>query len=126
MIREKIYRGVAQSGSVSEWGSEGRWFKSSRPDHLKELKGWRISPALLFFVKSPIIFVLKHIMEIVFAEVLNILSEHVFSIITSLKNDPAGVEEWNRIADALTVPETFFWREPNQSRYRAPGGGRVL
>ena len=27
-------RGVAQSGSVSEWGSEGRRFKSSRPDHL--------------------------------------------------------------------------------------------
>ena len=25
-------RGVAQSGSVSEWGSEGRRFKSSRPD----------------------------------------------------------------------------------------------
>jgi hypothetical protein len=25
-------RGVAQSGSVSEWGSEGRWFKSTRPD----------------------------------------------------------------------------------------------
>ncbi len=26
-------RGVAQPGSVSEWGSEGRRFKSSRPDH---------------------------------------------------------------------------------------------
>ena len=26
-------RGVAQLGSVSEWGSEGRRFKSSRPDH---------------------------------------------------------------------------------------------
>ena len=25
-------RGVAQSGSVPEWGSGGRWFKSSRPD----------------------------------------------------------------------------------------------
>ena len=25
-------RDVAQSGSASEWGSEGRWFKSSRPD----------------------------------------------------------------------------------------------
>jgi hypothetical protein len=28
-------RGVAQSGSVSEWGSEGRWFKSTRPDQIK-------------------------------------------------------------------------------------------
>src|SRR5450756_2174053 len=28
-------RGVAQSGSVSEWGSEGRWFKSTRPDQFK-------------------------------------------------------------------------------------------
>jgi hypothetical protein len=26
---------VAQSGSVSEWGSEGRWFKSTRPDQCK-------------------------------------------------------------------------------------------
>ena len=25
-------RGVAQSGSASGWGPEGRWFKSSRPD----------------------------------------------------------------------------------------------
>ncbi len=27
-----LCRGVAQSGSVPEWGSGGRWFKSSRPD----------------------------------------------------------------------------------------------
>ncbi len=26
-------RGVAQSGSAPEWGSGGRWFESSRPDH---------------------------------------------------------------------------------------------
>jgi hypothetical protein len=26
-------RDVAQSGSALEWGSRGRWFKSSRPDH---------------------------------------------------------------------------------------------
>ena len=25
-------RGVAQPGSALEWGSRGRWFKSSRPD----------------------------------------------------------------------------------------------
>ena len=31
---KKIYkfRGVAQLGSASVWGAEGRWFKSSRPD----------------------------------------------------------------------------------------------
>ena len=27
-------RGVAQPGSALEWGSRGRWFKSSRPDFL--------------------------------------------------------------------------------------------
>ena len=27
--------GVAQFGSVLEWGSRGRWFKSSRSDHEK-------------------------------------------------------------------------------------------
>ena len=27
-----LRRGVAQPGSVPEWGSGGRWFKSSRPD----------------------------------------------------------------------------------------------
>src|SRR3989304_9481221 len=29
-----MYRGVAQSGSAPEWGSGGRWFKSSRPDQV--------------------------------------------------------------------------------------------
>ena len=27
-----IVRGVAQFGSALDWGSRGRWFKSSRPD----------------------------------------------------------------------------------------------
>ncbi len=27
-----VLRGVAQTGSAPEWGSGGRWFKSSRPD----------------------------------------------------------------------------------------------
>ena len=27
-------RGVAQPGSAPRWGCGGRWFKSSRPDHL--------------------------------------------------------------------------------------------
>jgi hypothetical protein len=31
-------RGVAQSGSASGWGPEGRWFKSSRPDTDKPLE----------------------------------------------------------------------------------------
>jgi hypothetical protein len=35
--KKKENRGVAQSGSVPEWGSGGRWFKSSRPDHKKSL-----------------------------------------------------------------------------------------
>jgi hypothetical protein len=26
------FRGVAQFGSALDWGSRGRWFKSSRPD----------------------------------------------------------------------------------------------
>ena len=29
-----IGRDVAQSGSALEWGSRGRWFKSSRPDQI--------------------------------------------------------------------------------------------
>ncbi len=29
------FRGVAQPGSALAWGASGRWFKSSRPDHLK-------------------------------------------------------------------------------------------
>ena len=40
----KTVRGVAQSGSALVWGTSGRWFKSSRPDHLsKRLSGfsWR-------------------------------------------------------------------------------------
>ncbi len=32
MLRFYNYRGVAQTGSALEWGSRGRWFKSSRPD----------------------------------------------------------------------------------------------
>jgi hypothetical protein len=27
-------RGVAQLGSALAWGARGRWFKSSRPDHV--------------------------------------------------------------------------------------------
>ena len=35
-------RGVAQLGSVSVWGTGGRWFKSSRPDHKFMEKKFRI------------------------------------------------------------------------------------
>lgn len=31
-------RGVAQLGSAFDWGSKGRWFKSSRPDSLQRVK----------------------------------------------------------------------------------------
>ena len=29
-----VERDVAQSGSAPQWGCGGRWFESSRPDHL--------------------------------------------------------------------------------------------
>jgi hypothetical protein len=31
---QPLLRGVAQPGSALAWGASGRWFKSSRPDHL--------------------------------------------------------------------------------------------
>lgn len=34
---DRHVRGVAQPGSAPDWGSGGRWFKSSRPDHLPPL-----------------------------------------------------------------------------------------
>jgi hypothetical protein len=40
-IFETYFRGVAQHGSVLEWGSSGRWFESSRPDQkLKKQAVW--------------------------------------------------------------------------------------
>ena len=36
MHLEIIFRGVAQSGSVSAWGAGGRWFESSHPDQTKK------------------------------------------------------------------------------------------
>jgi chemotaxis protein methyltransferase CheR len=33
-----------------------------------------------------------------------------------LKYDPAGADEWLRLADALSVQETYFWREFDQIR----------
>src|SRR3954453_12798395 len=38
-------RGVAQSGSASGWGPEGRWFKSSRPDAFLEVSAG-VGPSL--------------------------------------------------------------------------------
>ena len=32
IIKSSLCRDVAQPGSAPEWGSGGRWFKSSRPD----------------------------------------------------------------------------------------------
>ena len=34
------FRDVAQSGSASASGAEGRWFKSSRPDHFRKGSHW--------------------------------------------------------------------------------------
>jgi chemotaxis protein methyltransferase CheR len=31
-----------------------------------------------------------------------------------LKYDPASAEEWRAVMDALSVPETYFWREADQ------------
>src|SRR5215203_2683520 len=33
-----------------------------------------------------------------------------------LKYDAAAVTEWERVMDALAVPETYFWRETDQLR----------
>ena len=33
LVVETKHLGVAQFGSVLEWGSRGRWFNSSHPDH---------------------------------------------------------------------------------------------
>ncbi len=35
-IHSRFGRGVAQPGSALDWGSRGRWFESSRPDHIPE------------------------------------------------------------------------------------------
>ncbi len=41
-----IYLGVAQFGSVLEWGSRGRRFKSSHPDQIKKM--YLIGTSFLF------------------------------------------------------------------------------
>ena len=47
-------RGVAQPGSALEWGSSGRWFKSSRPDQFsKGFGGFNVKPCFLFFLSVP-------------------------------------------------------------------------
>jgi hypothetical protein len=47
---------VAQSGSALEWGSRGRWFESSRPDHrfTHEIGPRRSSEGLLIRPTNPI------------------------------------------------------------------------
>jgi chemotaxis protein methyltransferase CheR len=34
-----------------------------------------------------------------------------------LKYETGGVQDWARVMDALSVPETYFWREMGQVRY---------
>ena len=41
-------RGVAQPGSALDWGSRGRWFKSSRPDQFHRRPASRFSDLLFF------------------------------------------------------------------------------
>jgi chemotaxis protein methyltransferase CheR len=52
-----------------------------------------------------------------------------------LKYDAAGESEWRRVTDALSVPETYFWREMDQvhalvnvivPQYFSTGGARPL
>jgi hypothetical protein len=42
-IRRLQGRGVAQPGSASALGAEGRWFESSRPDHFCGYESGRLS-----------------------------------------------------------------------------------
>ena len=44
-----VVRGVAQFGSALDWGSRGRWFKSSRPDCCKSTV-YKVAMQLLFCV----------------------------------------------------------------------------
>jgi hypothetical protein len=44
-----VFRGVAQFGSALDWGSRGRWFKSSRPDCCKSTI-YEVAMQLLFYV----------------------------------------------------------------------------
>src|SRR6266568_5647803 len=46
LSRPQGFRGVAQPGSALAWGASGRWFESSRPDHLKAPRFLRISGRL--------------------------------------------------------------------------------
>ncbi len=45
--KKKTHRAVAQPGSASDWGSEGRGFESLRPDQIRE--GLRTKPESFFF-----------------------------------------------------------------------------
>ena len=42
-------RGVAQPGSALDWGSRGRWFKSSRPDQFHRKTGEQMDRICSFF-----------------------------------------------------------------------------
>ena len=41
---------VAQLGSALDWGSRGRWFESSPPDH--ETAGQRLKPLTFFLIRT--------------------------------------------------------------------------
>jgi hypothetical protein len=50
----KTLRGVAQHGSALDWGSRGRWFKSSRSDQLKSGFQESRNPLFLLAVKQEV------------------------------------------------------------------------
>ena len=43
-------RVAAQFGSALDWGSRGRWFESSPPDH--ETAGQRLKPLTFFLIRT--------------------------------------------------------------------------
>src|SRR5208283_453805 len=60
-IGDSRFRGVAQSGSASALGAEGRWFESSRPDHSKPFilqAMWPVSATHLLFTATQVYMIL--------------------------------------------------------------------
>ena len=53
LYEQKEYLGVAQFGSVLEWGSRGRRFESSHPDHFPKPKGFGISFKMAATLDTP-------------------------------------------------------------------------
>ena len=56
-VNTKQYRAVAQPGSALDWGSRGRWFKSSLPE-IKTAKGrlYALKAVIIFSIETQITF----------------------------------------------------------------------